>query len=98
MTPPDDLDPHQTPQAENDAMHLLAVAMERMAGEMASLKTRLERSESLLEAIANRMAVLASHSRPQPVTKEDLKPVLTGLLHYLEREARPANDSSRGPP
>jgi len=73
-------------------MRVLALTMERMAGELASLKSTVDRSESLLEGIANRLAVLASRSRPQPVTKEELQPILAGLLRYLERQDRTAND------
>lgn len=101
MSPPDHSDPRQPASSEGGTemrdMRLLAEAMERMASEMASLRSRLDRSESLLEAIANRLAVLASRNRPQPVTKEELEPVLTGLLHHLQRQARPANDSPRVP-
>ncbi|MEM7441937.1 MAG: hypothetical protein AAF414_01270 [Pseudomonadota bacterium] len=78
----------RTDEASRDDLRLLALTMERMAGEISQIKSRLDRSESLLEAVANRLAALASRDRPQPVTKEDLQPVLTGLLRHLERQDR----------
>lgn len=95
MSPPDDIERPASDRLSgdrHDEIRMLALAMERMATEMATLKSQLDRSESLLEAIANRTAVLASRHRPQAVTKEDLLPVLTGLLNLLERHDRSAGD------
>ena len=93
MTAPEPVDrPVATERAD---LRLLAETMEHMAGEIALLRSRLDRSESLLEAIANRLAVLASRDRPQPVTKDDLEPVLAGLLRHLESQARPAGNGPR---
>ncbi|MEM8587124.1 MAG: hypothetical protein AAGG65_03610 [Pseudomonadota bacterium] len=90
MTAPEPVD--RSMATEREELRLLAETMERMASEIALLRSRLDRSESLLEAIANRLAVLASRDRPQPVTKDDLAPVLAGLLRHLENQARPAGN------
>ena len=92
MTPPESVDAGRSTATEREDLRLLAETMERMAGEMALLRSRLDRSESLLEAIANRLAALASRDRPQPVTKDDLAPVLSGLLRHLERHAPSAGN------
>ena len=92
MTPPEPVDTSRSAPTEREDLRLLAETMERMASEMALLRSRLDRSESLLEAIANRLAALASRDRPQPVTKDDLEPVLAGLLRHLESQARPVGN------
>ena len=90
MTAPEPVD--RSMATEREELRLLAETMEHMASEIALLRSRLDRSESLLEAIANRLAVLASRDRPQPLTKDDLAPVLTGLLRHLENQGRPAGN------
>jgi archaellum component FlaC len=97
VTSSDDLGPRADRAHEDasDDLRKLALAMERMAGEMATLKSRLDRIESLLEGVANRMAVVASRNRHQPATKDDLQPVLAGLLQLLEQKQSLSGNDGR---
>jgi excisionase family DNA binding protein len=66
----------------------LAQAVEKLADQLVAIRSQSARAESLLEAIANKLAMLTSRDRPQPVTKQDIDPLigaLSGLLEHLER-------------
>lgn len=66
----------------------LASAVEKLADQLIAIRSQSARSESLLEAIANKLAMLTSRDRPQPVTKDDIDPLiaaLSGLLTHLEQ-------------
>lgn len=66
----------------------LASAVEKLADQLIAIRSQSARAESLLEAIANKLAMLTSRNRPQPVTKDDIDPLiaaLSGLLTHLEQ-------------
>jgi len=64
----------------------LARAVEKLADQVITVRSQSARAESLLEAVANKLAMLTARDRPQPVTKEDLKPLLSGVLDLLQRQ------------